>query len=218
VEVKVKVEDAPRQTDRLPRLLQEQREAQVIAAYEAYRAGKGRTILQEITRFATNKVYWVDVQFPETVKDVDDIAQDVTLAVWQALESGTFRGKTGREFLSFLKTVCYNHKCDHFGKSLDNKQNKVSFFVELEDEDGNATTRDNKELYPEPEGVGGYFRIPEWVDGDNRYICKLIMDGKTYEQIGEYLGISGNAVKLRVAKIREQAQKKEKKDWGRDTF
>jgi len=212
--------------DKLAAALRGQREARIIAAYEAYlksgRAdGRYAMLLDEVWKFALLKVRRVETQLPEIAVDSNDIAQDTVIAAIKGLPS--FRGETGSQFLSWLKRICYCHKNDFFKKSLKSAQKFESLLMEHEDaEEGHTWPTDNINMYPElrsDQGFNGdYFQIPEWVTGDNRYICKLIMDGKTYEQIGGFLGVSEQAVKSRIARLREIAQEKGKKDWGYRNF
>jgi RNA polymerase sigma factor (sigma-70 family) len=206
--------------DKLAAALRHQREARIIAAYEAYlKSGRAdgwyQTLLDEVWKFALLKVRWVETQLPEIAVDSNDIAQDTVIAVIKGFPS--FKGETASKFLSWLKRICFCHRNDFFKKSLKSAQKFESLFTEHEDSDNNEWQTDNPAMYVESEGVGGYFQIPEWITGDDRYI-KLIMDGKTYEQIGGYIGCSEGAVKTRVRRLREHAQKNGKKSWGRGTF
>ena len=207
--------------DKLAVALRNQREAGIIAAYDAYlksgRAdGRYGMLLDEVWKFALLKVRWTETQFPEIADDSNDIAQNTVIAVIQGLPS--FKGETASKFLSWLKRICFCHRNDFFKKLKKIDQKFEPLFTWHEDEDGHERKRDNPAMYPEEAGVGGYIRIPAWITGDDRYICLLIMSGKTYKEIGEFLGITEKAVERRVARIREQGQKKGKKDWGRGGF
>jgi hypothetical protein len=74
--------------------------------------------------------------------------------------------------------------------------------------DGDDGPFENPDIYREDEyhQTERYTQIPEWITGDDRYLCKLIMDGKGYAEIGEYIGCSEGAVKMRVSRMRKRAK------------
>jgi hypothetical protein len=50
-------------------------------------------------------------------------------------------------------------------------------------------------------------RVPKWVKGFEAAIMELVADGFNYATIGDLIGISDNAVKMRVRKIRDRIAK-----------
>lgn len=202
--------------NKLEAVLRHQREAQIIAAYDSYlksaRAeGQYAKLLDEVWKFALLKVRWTETQFPETAVDSNDIAQNSVLAVIKWLPS--FRGETASKFLSALKRICFCHRNDFFNASLMSKKKFEPLFVEREDSDGNAWKQDNPELSPELDNYEtGYdpprrgITLPRGATPDDVYICRLIMAGKTYAEIGEYIGNTEKAVERRLARLRKMSE------------
>jgi hypothetical protein len=79
------------------------------------------------------------------------------------------------------------------------------------DENGNHLWRYNEEVVVGSEvsqfdfGTGAV-RIPEWVRGENLVICNDVLQGKSYKQIGEALGLTTKAVEKRLERIRERTR------------
>lgn len=197
----------------------ERNKAHVTTAYLTYaRSNKAEDdqwrLAWSIEHFARTKVKRVEQEhnFRETAVDAEDVTQEVILDVKSSLPG--FRGRTPLEFLSWLQTICRRHRVDFFNDSFDATCKTDGLYKEHEDEDGFVRQTENIKMYPKlrnDQGLDGYIKIPEWITGDDRYICKLIMDGKTHKQIGPYLGMTEAAVKMRVQRMRKTGKEKKSK-------
>lgn len=203
--------------DKYAATLAERNKAQVTAAYLTYaRSNKAENdqwrLAWSIGHFARTKVKRVEQErnFRETAVDAEDVTQNIIMDVKRSLPG--FRGETPLEFLSWLQTICRRHRVDFFNDSLRDTCKTQGLYKEYEDEDGNVSTRDNPLLYGDQGGVDGYIEIPEWITGTDRYICLLIMSGKTYKQIGEFAGMTEAAVKMRAQRMRKTGKEKKSKN------
>lgn len=136
-------------------------------------------------------------------EDVDDLVQEVFVKAYFAL--GRFRGDA--QFWTWLKRIKINH-CLTFIKS-----NKSSFVVDID-----STAEDREE-----------FRVDPKVDQDFKSVTKrklvratleslpeklrvaLVLcdlDGLTYEEVSETLGISLSAARMRIKRGRDEFKKR----------
>lgn len=166
----------------------------------------------EVNEFAKVKLYHLEVEFAKmgSANTVDDWAQDVTIKVWMALRDGQFKG-TPSQFYSWLNKITFNEANDAFNELLKQQQTFVGLTVPSKDEHGyTGEEEDNAELYKSDVKDFSIY-IPPSVQGDDLWICKLILFGWSYERIGRRLGVSEQAIKDRLFRLRKRikAEKEE---------
>ena len=108
---------------------------------------------------------------------------------------------------------CRGKENKHFDyREYDDKGNMTKVYaskystlsVDKEDEDGEMEVVDNPELVKRPLGYYAQeYAIPDSVQGIDLAICEEIMfNGKTYPQVAEVMGLTEQAVKDRMYKLR----------------
>ena len=176
----------------------------------------------EVIQHAKRKMYDIEIDNPKlgTAGTVDDYAQEVVIAVWQGLKSGSFRGDSSNIY-AWIQSIIYQSKKPDFLKEIiDQRNTKVSITTVIEDDDSEADEIDNPELYKESEERDLDIRIPASVKGTDLTICKLMLTtvqgeggkyrGRNYADIAFILGMTENAVKKRMHKLRTRL--KDEKD------
>ncbi|MGA7524635.1 MAG: hypothetical protein WBW84_19450 [Acidobacteriaceae bacterium] len=194
---------------------------QIIAAYEAYQrkeALSGERLMGLVRDFAYRKVYHLEYNFAGmgTAQTADDWAQDVALKIWTVLPRIPETVQSGQDFYSYLHKTAFNKASKAFnyltGKILnedgevigyrDEGRGKAPLTVMREGEDGEQFEDDNPEIYNRTTINESHFTIPDSVQGKDLTICNLILTGKTYAHIGALLGITEDAVKARLKRLR----------------
>lgn len=194
--------------------------SRIIAAFEAYQRHEPFSfdeLLKVVREFTYKKTYHLELEFSDfgTAETADDWAQEATIAVWMGLKDGTFRGNSGEEFYSWVHSIAYKKRIDGFNYILGEKENKAPMFVELHeggDVDAGTFEEENPEIYHHPVINESSFSIPESITGLDKSICDLILDNKTYAEIGELVGISEAAVKKRLQRLRQTEGKRREEE------
>ena len=146
----------------------------------------------------------------------DDLAQDICLKVLEKFDD--FAGD-GKQFLHFVTKIIRGKRIDATRQRLDdmgairrdaegkiinaNAPVFVPFHVDRTNEDGNVEEIENPALYEE-----SYRRtmieIPASIQGEDLQICRWMLAGMTYAQIGKETGLTARAVETRLYRIRER--------------
>lgn len=188
----------------------EENHSKLIAAYENYVRDPGRYENQfwhAILEFAKIKLHYLEIEFSSTgtSSTADDFAQDVAMGVWEGLRS--FRGNKFN-FYAWVHSICYKQAARFFNELKKHKYKKVGTSIVIEDENGFEEVVDNPEIYNSHNVLRDFFiTIPDNIEGVNRDICLMILDGMSYKQVAEELGMSEMAVTLRIHRIREANKK-----------
>lgn len=200
-------------SDRYAEAKCQQNKKGVIRAYADYKRrlpGSGDRLWKVVQGFAKTKIRsraW-DYGDNNMARTPDDAAVDVTLSVWKQLEEGKFRGQTGRDFLPWLKRICFCASSKYLGECIKNRKKFDRLY-----KDGDDGPYENPELSPDLDNnETGYcaprrgITLPRGATSDDVYVCRLIMAGKTYAEIGEYIGKTEKAVERRVSRLREMSE------------
>jgi RNA polymerase sigma factor (sigma-70 family) len=148
----------------------------LMAAFTAYKNGEPNSVnrlISLVREFAYTKVYHLEYNFKDTgsAETADDWAQEVAIKVWENLSN--FEGSP-ELFYSWVHKVAFNQASAAFNYLDDAQKSKAGLMVELEGKD-RTFFRDNPEIYNQdtPEETP-YPHIPEWVDGIDRAIIRLM--------------------------------------------
>ncbi|MBN9615250.1 MAG: hypothetical protein BGO25_18175 [Acidobacteriales bacterium 59-55] len=180
-----------------PKILLRANKRTVTAAFDDFLANKpyaADAVIDQSTRFAKWVIGYKLVDQAEGAITPDDAANEVGLKVWQALS--TFVGDS-EDFWKWLNKVCKNKSLDTFSNHCDEFTGRLPLM--LEDEDGFSEqnpllNRDQRQQYIR--------ELPDWIQGTDLWICKLIRANRSYAEIGNLLHITEPAVRQRVAKMR----------------
>lgn len=151
-----------------------------------------------VGEFFSQKIDWRmrDVSNGEMVA-ADDVAQDLTLYVWQHIDEV----KSAGTFVPWLKQIAFRNGSRAAGEAKDESMTKVPLQVEDEIKNGDVFMKDNP-LIKRKSQRATRNPIPESIQGLDRTICEYVWYGLSYKQIGLENGMTENAVELRVRKIR----------------
>lgn len=204
-------------------------------AYARYKDGVGSVtrLLALVKDFAYKKLYYLEREFKSfgTSQTVDDWAQDVVVSVWQGLDK--FDGEVDA-FYSWVHKIIFNKSQAAFNYVLDERDGKkqkvkhvdvegnpivvemrvggkVQLEVEVEDDDGESYTTDNPLLHDRQGGRLGSFPIPEEITGDNLMIVNLIAEGRSYEEIADFLShlnLTPQMITMRMQRLKKQLKPK----------
>jgi RNA polymerase sigma factor (sigma-70 family) len=179
----------------------------LVEAYDNYvdnPAQHENAFWKAILEFAKLKLYYLELEFSKIGTDVtaDDFAQEVAIAVWKGLESSSFRGDQ-RNFYAWVHRICYIQAAKFFDELKDKKYETVGVLAVVHDEDGKEETVDNPAIYRN-ELRDSFLKFPDDIQGRNRDICLLMLDGMNYEQVAKELQMSKAAVEMSVRRMREE--------------
>jgi DNA-directed RNA polymerase specialized sigma24 family protein len=181
--------------------------ANIERLYEAYRvdpkANEAEFFLA-ILKFAKIKMSHLEFEFGDggCMNTVDDAAQEVVVTIFEQLP--TFKGN-GKKFYSWLASVSFKWKVNLFRELTTAKDEKRPIQIETELEDGSIGMEDNPALYGFTKGQiseGHSVLIPQDIQGVDRNICLMILDGKNQRQTADILGLTENAVELRLRRMK----------------
>lgn len=188
----------------------ERRKRALIAAYENY-ARDPRTIndlFQQVTKFAFTKVRHLEHEFRTlgSSETADDWAQNIALIVWKELPK--FRGDA-EAFYPWVHKICFNEASRAFNELKEQKETMLPLFVAPEeDESGEEPDEEeNPAIYQDVYQREWRIHIPDSIQGVDLAICELIMDDKSYAEIGQLLGITEGTIKMRLLRMRKFFQK-----------
>ncbi len=186
-----------------------QNKKKIIEAYQRFERkepGSHDALLKAVIEFAQRK--HLRYEFKESgfagvpsAMDFEDSAQEAVIAVWQGLPS--FRGDAAN-FFSWMNSIVFKKGIDFYNELLETKKTRVPLTVVVNDEEGGVEEVDNPQLYNDDEGVDRPVRIPESIQGTDRLICHLILDGNSYRRIAYEMDLTEAAVKQRMARLRKR--------------
>ena len=168
-------------------------------------------LLEAVKTFATGRLYSMEHDFRGrgTAATVDDVAQCVLVDIWNGLERRPDR--TPEMFLHWLVKTCAKRlrgACGELREELDQTPSFDANPATLKSVAGIAGRRTN----PDPikgtviptYAIDRGFVIPAWVQGTDRCICELILDGRTYKQIANELDMPLGTVKNKMSALRKK--------------
>ena len=169
-------------------------------------------LLEEVRTFAERKIIQLERKTEGfanvgTPDDFTDWTQEAVIAIWQALVHRRIRGETPGDFYAYLNRLVFNHKQDFKKSLIKAKKTRVSFLVKVENEHGDIEEIENPEVFNGAHSGELSFRIPEFVQGVDRLICSFIVEGFNYRKIANILGLTEDAIKGRMKRIREKTAK-----------
>ena len=191
---------------------------------DAYKAADGDTaaferLVRKYEKYVCTTVYSVVRNYDDSF----DVAQEVFLKLYHNI--GSFKGESS--FSSWLYRIAKNTALDFLRKDKKNKNN-VSLYTE--NSDGEETVMDIPDTSvsssPEQTAVKNeakeilYSALDEISDEHKEIIILRDVDGYTYEEIAEMLGLEYGTVKSRLFRAREALRKKllEKNYFNSGTF
>ena len=189
-----------------------------------YKAADGDTaaferLVRKYEKYVCTTVYSVVRNYDDSF----DVAQEVFLKLYHNI--GSFKGESS--FSSWLYRIAKNTALDFLRKEQKNKNN-VSLYTE--NSDGEETVMDIPDTSvsssPEQTAVKNeakeilYSALDEISDEHKEIIILRDVDGYTYEEIAEMLGLEYGTVKSRLFRAREALRKKllEKNYFNSGTF
>jgi DNA-directed RNA polymerase specialized sigma24 family protein len=179
----------------------------LIAAYEAYQReepGSMDILLQSVRKFATSKLIHLEHDFAEfgTAENTDDWAQEVTIKVWRGMDTT----RTPSSFYAWVHKIAFNQASASFNNLVEEQDVHASLTKPIRDKNGedigDVGVKDNPELYTG--GPSSRLYIPQSVQGIDLNICKLILAGMTYAEIGEDLQMTEDAIWSRVKRLKKR--------------
>lgn len=132
--------------------------------------------------------------------DAEDLAQEVFVKAFYAL--GRFEGRS--TFRTWLHRIKINHCLNY----LDKKKNKVHIALDEEAERGHEALRsrskadEHLKARSERERIGAI--LDELSDSLRLPLLLRDMDGLSYQEIADELGVGLSAVKMRIKRGREE--------------
>lgn len=132
----------------------------------------------------------------EGMDDFEDVASHVAEKIWKSLP--TFKGDS-LAYFKWLNVTQKNAGIDGVRKVRRETDSNVPLMVEYEDgelEQNPLIDRQRKQEYVR--------ELPDWIQGNNLWICMLLREGMSYAQIAKSRGMTEKAVKECAAKMRKR--------------
>lgn len=144
----------------------------------------------EIVRENKTTIYTVCYMFAADKEEVEDLFQEILIALWQGLES--FRGESALR--SWIYRIALNTCISADRKKRRRADSvrldmKINLFADTDDDSRQA------QMLRQRIGKLGVF---------DRAIILLWLENLSYEEIGAIVGISAKNVSVRLVRIREQ--------------
>lgn len=138
-------------------------------------------------------IYTVCYMFSKNSEEIDDLYQEVLINLWQGWEK--FRGES--KISTWIYRVSLN-TCLQIDRSKRRRPKSVPLSVDMNlFEDADEDTRQIAQLYRRINRLGRF----------DRAIVLLWLEGLSYEEIGDIVGITVANVSVRLVRIREQLKK-----------
>ena len=135
-------------------------------------------------------VYTVCYMFSKDRQEIDDLFQEVLVKLWQGFDS--FRGESSMR--TWIYRIALN-TCINADRKKKRAGERVPLSVDIDPfEDVSDRALQTKQLYERINRLG-------LVD---RSIVLLWLEGISYDEIGQIVGISADNVSVKLARIREQ--------------
>lgn len=146
----------------------------------------------QLVRAHKSTIYTVCYMFSKDADEVNDLFQEILVNLWRGFDK--FEGRS--DIRTWFYRVSLNTCISIDRKKKRNKAIPLSMDINLY-EDNDADTRQVKMLYD---------RISRLAPFD-RAIVLLWLEGITYDEIGQIVGISAKNVSVKLVRIREQLKK-----------
>ncbi|MBQ8758625.1 MAG: sigma-70 family RNA polymerase sigma factor [Clostridia bacterium] len=191
---------------------------------DAYKAADGDTaaferLVRKYEKYVCTTVYSVVRNYDDSF----DVAQEVFLKLYHNI--GSFKGESS--FSSWLYRIAKNTALDFLRKEKKNKNN-VSLYTENGDGEETELSVPDTSVSSNPEQTAVkneakdiiYTALDEISEEHKEIIILRDIDGYTYEEIAEMLGLEYGTVKSRLFRAREALRKKllEKNYFDSGTF
>lgn len=135
-------------------------------------------------------IYTVCYMFSKDSQEIEDLFQEILVKIWQGF--GSFRGES--DVRTWIYRIALN-TCINVDKKKKRAGEKVPLSVDIDPfEDTNDKALQTKQLYNRINRLG-------LVD---RSIVLLWLEGISYDEIGQIVGISAQNVSVKLVRIREQ--------------
>jgi RNA polymerase sigma-70 factor (ECF subfamily) len=177
---------------------------QILADLMKQAAGGDETAFSEIVRYFEKTVYNIAMQAVKNRDDALDVSQDVFLKLWRTL--GSYRGECSVS--SWVIKIARNTALDLIRRRTSHPTDSLS----VEDEDGETTERDIPSSGGEDDPVAAYERqerinivraaIDSLSEEHKEIILLRDINGLSYTEIAEILGIEEGTVKSRLNRAR----------------
>lgn len=147
---------------------------------------------EKVVREHKGTIYTVCYMFSKDNDEVSDLFQEVLINLWKGFAS--FEGKSNIE--TWIWRVAFNTCISQDRKKKRTKTIPLSVNINLF-EDSDEDTRQIKMLYQRIHALGPF----------DRAIVMLWLEGVSYQEIGEIVGISIKNVSVRLYRIKEELKK-----------
>lgn len=135
-------------------------------------------------------IYTVCYMFSKDRQEIDDLFQEILVKIWQGLDR--FRGESGVR--TWIYRIALN-TCINVDRKKKRAGERVPLTVDIDlYEDVSDNALQTRQLYERINKLG-------LVD---RSIVLLWLEGISYDEIGEIVGISAKNVSVKLVRIREQ--------------
>lgn len=135
-------------------------------------------------------IYTVCYMFSRDAAEIDDLFQEILIKLWQGM--GSFRGESAAR--TWIYRVALN-TCINADKKKKRSGERVPLSMDINlFEDVSDTALQTRQLYARINRLG-------LVD---RSIILLWLEGMSYDEIGDIVGISPKNVSVKLVRIREQ--------------
>lgn len=152
-----------------------------------YHSGRKEQMFNELVRRYQKRIYWVARRMVKRHEDADDIAQDVFVKAYTALEN--FRGESN--IYTWLYRIAVNLSINHIRKqkvrNAVDLDDHLPFLAKNADQDSSIVRRENVSLIEEAIGT-----LPE---KQRAVFIMRYYDEMPYEQISAILGTSVGGLK-----------------------
>lgn len=130
--------------------------------------------------------------FATNVEELNDLRQEVLLNIWSGLEN--FRNQA--KLSTWIYRVCFN-SCITYRRRNRLRKNEVPLSSVLEIEDEPYDMEKYREMH----------RLIGLLGAEDKAIILMWLDGNSYEEIAEVVGLNRNTLASRLKRIKEKLVK-----------
>ena len=178
---------------------------QILLSWIRQAAGGDTDAFSRLVTELEKPVFRLAFSIMGTREDAEDVSQEAFLRLWRTL--GSFRGDAS--VLTFVLTVTKNAALDE----LRRRKSRPTLTMTVQDEDGEERQADYADPDPDSDPAKEYARR-ERIEGVRRAIADLPaeqrmvltlrdMEGRSYEEISDILGLNEGTVKSRLFRARQ---------------